>query len=92
MVQEWQAYETLEPFGERGAWHRAGMLAAVLVNLAPKRKGASKQGVKEERFMPKFDAVLKGRSRLTAAAVRELFSSLRRDQDRALPRPYKEPH
>ena len=32
-VTEWQLFEQMEPFGERGADLRAGVIAAVLCNL-----------------------------------------------------------
>lgn len=69
----------MEPFGERGAWHRAALIAATLVNLAPKKKGAARQLVEAERFMPKFDAILAGRrAPLDPERVREVIAGAAR--------------
>lgn len=85
-MQEWQAYEQLEPFGERGAWHRAGLIVAMLVNVQPKKKGARNTMIEADRFMPRFDEVIGARRGLDPAQVREVFDGFRQAQ-RAQPAP-----
>lgn len=51
---EWRAYERIEPFGERRADLRMGILAATVVNVnLPKGRPRAKPAA----FMPKFLSV-----------------------------------
>lgn len=53
--QECWAYENLEPFGEKGAYLRTGILAALTANIHrdPKQRG---EPFVPEDFIPTFDA------------------------------------
>lgn len=47
---EWQAYEMVEPFGERGHYWRTGQLCAAIVNSQRAKK--TDPIAKAEDFMP----------------------------------------
>lgn len=51
--QEWQAFATLEPFGEGRADLRAGIVAATVANCLARRKG--QPTFKPYDFMPQFE-------------------------------------
>lgn len=67
LLYEWMAYRRLNPWGEWRADWRAGMQAAVLVNLFAGKKAGVK---KPEDYMPKF----RGRKRMTA---REIYETMK---------------
>lgn len=48
-LTEWMLYERVEPFGERGAYLRAGIVAATIVNAQSGRSGEPAQ---PDDFMP----------------------------------------
>ena len=50
---EWIAYNRLEPFGERRADLRTGIVASVIANVNRDKKKRSKP-FKAEEFMPEF--------------------------------------
>jgi hypothetical protein len=52
---EWMAYAGLEPFGERRADLRMGILAALIANV--NRDPDKTEAFKAEDFMPDFEAV-----------------------------------
>lgn len=49
-VTEWQAYYSLEPFGEDMAWLRNAIIATLLVNTHRGKRG---RAAKPEDFMPR---------------------------------------
>ena len=51
-LTEWQAYYSLDPFGEDRADLRAGIIAATTANML-RAKGA--KGYKPQDFMPRFE-------------------------------------
>lgn len=57
-LSEWQAFASLEPFGERRGDLQAAIIAAAVVNLWSKRP------VTPDKFMPDFDHKLTGKSRV----------------------------
>ena len=46
---EWKAYDSLEPFGDRAAFLRSGIVAATFANVY-RKKGAPP--IRPEKFMP----------------------------------------
>ena len=51
-LAEWRAYERIEPFGEKRADARAGMVASVMANAW---KGKDQKAFTPEDFMPEYD-------------------------------------
>ena len=51
-LAEWRAYERIEPFGEKRADYRAGMVASVMANAW---KGKDQKAFTPEDFMPEYD-------------------------------------
>lgn len=48
-ISEWMLYEQMEPFGERSAWLRTGILAALIYNV---NRGPDDAARTPEDFMP----------------------------------------
>jgi hypothetical protein len=48
-IAEWQAFEIIEPFGERAAFHRTGIVAAMLYNV---NRGKNTKPAQPKDFMP----------------------------------------
>ncbi len=71
----WTAYESLEPFGERRADLRNGILAATMANLLGDRRRRP-QGWSAGDFMPVFDLVKKAQT--LGKRIREAFSAFPR--------------
>lgn len=69
----WQAYSSIEPFGEERADLRMGILASLIANV--NRKKGSK-AYKPEQFMPKFYKTVEGK--LTKEGLALKAETLRR--------------
>ena len=48
-LTEWMIYEQMEPFGERGAYLRSGIIAAMLHNV---NRGKGDEAASPEDYMP----------------------------------------
>jgi hypothetical protein len=53
-VLGWEIVERIEPFGEFGAYLRAGIIASTIANVQPSKR--RRKMFKPSDFMPKFDA------------------------------------
>lgn len=65
----WQAYSSIEPFGEWRADLRAGTIAAAIYMNNPNRKKGSKK-FKPQDFMPVFWKPVKNRPTLEGLALK----------------------
>lgn len=50
-ITEWMIYEQMEPFGERGAYLRSGIVAAMLHNV---NRGKGDEAASPEDYMPEL--------------------------------------
>ena len=69
-IAEWMAYSQLEPFGEKEAFWRAGMIASVIANA---HKSKKTRPFKPEDFMPKFRTKVE---RQSTDEIKEVMMSL----------------
>ena len=72
---EWQAYYSIEPFGEERADLRAGIIASTIANV---NRPKGKKAYDAEDFMPKFDKYTKKNKRITPFILSTKLEKLKR--------------
>ena len=69
-MSEWIAYASIEPFGERPAYQRAGIIAATIANVYRKKEA---KPFTEKDFMPPEPTIKK---KQTVEEMKEIFRNI----------------
>lgn len=73
-LREWQAYDTIEPFGDRRADLRSAQLCALIANVVPTEEDKDWSA---EDFMPEFHETETERRRKKQEKAKQMRSKFR---------------